>query len=392
MNQQPDGLTNRITRTHLIAFGAGVLLMALLFTCLTLFDLVQVGRPAPTPTATQAPEPTRRPTRTPPPRRTRTPIAPSPTPTASATPASAITPTVGASPSPTPQAQATATATRPPTEGGKLVGVWGVPPNDLAEVASYGFDIVFYAAHNPNDAIAYLEAARQEGLKVVLNLLPAEAMVNPDCYAEKGRRACPFDLDAFTAALEAYRGLGLDAYADTFYAHMLMDEPFDPTNWGGTPISAEELRAATQRSYEVLGPIPTAINAGYVPPIIEPGVADIVMSTFYLNKERSFGDVTTYLQDQLANLQPARAGDPDMRYMLLLQAIGGGAFGPFPSPEEMQAKATRACETPGVNGLFWWTWSKPQAIDFASIMRGPEGDAYRAMVANVVAICHAQSK
>nr|WP_290666710.1 hypothetical protein [Ardenticatena sp.] len=387
MNEHTDGLTNRITRGHLIAFGLGALSTILLFACLWLFDVVPGARPEPTPTATPTPAPTRQPTRTRRPRPTRTPMA---SPTASATPAATASPTAPASPTPTPLVQAT--ATRPAPSPGKIVGVWGVPPQDLAEVATYGFDTVFYAAKGPEDALAYLETARQAGVQVVLNLLPPEAMVDPTCYAEKGRRACPFDLQAFAAALDTYRGRGLDAYAGTFYAHMLMDEPFDPTNWGGTPINADDLRAATALSYEVLGPIPTAINAGYVPPIIEAGVADIVMSTFYLNKERTYGDVTFYLQDQLANLQPARLADPTMRYVLLLQAVGGGAFGPFPSPEEMEAKATRACETPGVDGIFWWTWMKPKATDFASVIRGPDGDAYRAMVARIAAICHAQSK
>ncbi|GIV58194.1 MAG: hypothetical protein KatS3mg042_1107 [Rhodothermaceae bacterium] len=279
--------------------------------------------------------------------------------------------------------------TGPPATGAKLVGVWNVPAQDLATVASYGFTAVFYAARGPDDAVAYLEAAAAVGtLRVVLNLLPSTAMVDPACAAERGTHGCPFSLEAYAASFEAYRDRGLEQYSDVLYAHMMMDEPFDPSNWGGTPMTYEQLRAASALSREVLGEVPTAINAGYVPPTLEPGVADVVMSTFYANKERQYESVEVYLQDQLENLQTARAANPSLRYILLLQAIGDGVFGPFPTAEAMEAKATAACQTEGVDGVFWWTWSKPQATDFGTVLRGAEGAAYRAMVARVATVCN----
>ncbi len=235
--------------------------------------------------------------------------------------------------------------------------------------------------------MAYLEEAQRLGLRVVLNLLPPEAMVEPSCLTQRGRRGCPFSLAAFAASLEAYRGMDVANDNGTFYAHMLMDEPFDPTNWGGRPISYEELRAASERSHALLGNVPTAVNAGYVPPTFQPHVVDMVMSTFYRNKERKFGSLDVYLKEQLANLTPARRAQPDLRYVLLLQAVGGGAFGPFPRPEEMEIQALKACEQEGVDGIFWWTWTKPQVTDLSLVMRGPQGDAYRAMISRVVTAC-----
>ncbi len=270
---------------------------------------------------------------------------------------------------------------------GRVVGLWGVPLQDLPEVASYGFNTVFYAVRRPEEAVAYLEAAKDVGLRVVLNLLRPEAMMDPDCRAQAPRSRCPFDLGTFAASLKVYRGMGLERYPDTFLAHLLMDEPFDPTNWGGKPIPVEDLRGARERSYALLGPIPTALNAGYIPPAFPPQVADLVMSTFYRNKARRFGSLEAYLDDQLDHLTAARQADPNVRYVVLLQAVGGAAFGSFPTPEEMEEQALTACRREGVDGFFWWTWRKPQVTDFATVLRGPEGEAYRAMIARVRRAC-----
>lgn len=273
------------------------------------------------------------------------------------------------------------------TAGARLVGLWNVPLQDLQEVSAYGVNAVFFAAEGPAEVQAYLAAARSVNLKVVLNLVPAESAVDPVCAREKGRGGCPFDPEAFRAALETYRQVDFSPWHDTLYAHMLLDEPFDPSNWGGVPTPVEALQAAAEASRDLLGPVPTAINFGYLGPDLAPGVTEVALSTFYANKLRRFGSLEAYLQDQLANLEPLRRENPALKYLVLLQAFGGERYGPFPSAEDMAAQGQTACRTPGVDGLFWWTWSKPRLMDFASVLHGPEAEAYRAMVARVAAVC-----
>ncbi len=310
----------------------------------------------------------------------------SPRPSGSPSPASAPGATLG-QPSDTPQPTATASPEPQPypaASGGRpFMGFWNVPREDLDEVAAYGVQVVFYAARGPEDAVAYLRTARAAGLRVVLHLVPARRMRASGCPSREPGGRCPFQVAVFRQALEAYRGAGLEAYADVWLAHMLLDEPFDPDNWGGVPLTYEQLRQARQASREVLGPVPVAVNFGTLPPDPPEGVVDVAMVTFYRNKMRRYGSLEAFLAEQRA--RAAAMGVEGL--VVLLQAMGGARFGPFPEPEAMERQALALCGAPDIMGFFWWTWRKPQVVDLATVVRGPRGPAYRAMFTRVAAAC-----
>jgi hypothetical protein len=283
----------------------------------------------------------------------------------------------------------------PPTfSDGKLLGVWHSPKEDLDELASYGVNTVIYSPRNPDDIVDYLATAESLGIRVMVNLARHREMIDQSCLSaqqdpSKDTKNCPFDPEAFRSALERYRSVDLEKFSQTsFYAHFMVDEPFDPTNWGGDPVSAEDLRLANAYSKDVLGEnIPTAIDAGYLPGDVPGGLADILMSTFYSNKERRFGSLEVYLEDQWSNLAIARNEQADLRYVVSLQAFGGGEYGAFPSTAEMETKAISACKHPSVDGVLWWSWFKPQLIDFSTVLKDSEAEAYIEMIRRVAEAC-----
>ncbi len=264
------------------------------------------------------------------------------------------------------------------------LGFWSVLLEDLSAVADLGATAVFHAARSPSELTQYLEAARNAGLRVLVSLVPHESAVDQQCLRAGGDDGCAFDLAAFTAALEPYAGT-LGEYRDVIAAHVLFDEPFDPTNWGGVPMSWETIAAAAAASRERL-PFPVAVNVGTLRQPVPPGVLDLVLLTFYANKERREGPLESYLASQ-AEFLP---GDGRPGIVLLLQGFGD-ARSPFPTPEELRARGEAACRHDDVRAVFWWTWSKPGIVDFRSVLEGPSSSAYAAAVRAVAAACAAES-
>ena len=239
---------------------------------------------------------------------------------------------------------------------------------------------VFHAARTPAALREYLDAARAAGLRVLVSLVPHELAVDPQCREEGDSHDCPFDLAAFTAALEPYVGV-LDAYRDVVIAHVLFDEPFDPTNWGGTAMTWETIAAAAEASRHRF-PVPVAVNVGTLRQPVPPGVLDLVLVTFYSNKERREGPLDAYLAAQAAQL-PAD-GRPGL--VVLLQGFGDSRT-PFPTPNELRAKGETACRHEDVRAVFWWTWSKPGLVDFRSVLDEASGEEYRYAIRDVAAAC-----
>jgi len=318
-----------------------------------------------------------------------------------ATPASAVpgptTTPAPSSPTATPESVTPATATAPSIATGKVVGLWNVPVGDLEAVRSYGVNTVFFSTSDPQEMVDYLQTAERLGLRVIANLVEHKDMVDQDCLAalpsnDRGAsQKCHFDLEAFRATLEHYKEAGLGRFANTsLYAHLMMDEPFDDSNWGERQLTNEEIQKASQVSKELLGEnILTSINAGTVPANFPAGMVDLVTSTYYQNKEASFGTVDDYLAFQLKNLASARAAQPTLHYILLLPSFGGGQRNvEFPSPEAMLAKAVAACQNPQVDGVIWWTWKTRQWTDFSTVVGGPDGQAYIEMLGQVAQSCN----
>lgn len=319
-------------------------------------------------------------------------------PIATATPAAATSgPTATpALPTATREPVAEATATAPSIATGKVVGLWNVPVGELEMVKGYGVNTVFFSTSDPQEMVDYLLTAERLGLRVIANLVEHKDMVDQECLAalpsgDRGAsQKCHFDLEAFRQTLGLYQEAGLGRFADTsLYAHLLMDEPFDDSNWGGRGLTNEEIQAASEVSKEVLGEnILTSINAGTVPANFPAGMVDLVTSTYYQNKEPSFGTVDDYLAFQLKNLAPARAQQPKLHYILLLPSFGGGQRNvEFPSPETMLEKALAACQNPQVDGVIWWTWKTRQWTDFSTVVSGPDGQAYVEMLEQVAQNC-----
>lgn len=109
-------------------------------------------------------------------------------------------------------------------------------------------------AGNPKYIKRDLELARSRGARVFVQLAGGVANY---------KTGSKFDLAKFKKMLDQYKGLNLDSYiADgTLAGHMMIDEPSDPSNWGGKPIPYSTLDEAARHSKSIWPNLPTLLRS-----------------------------------------------------------------------------------------------------------------------------------
>ena len=108
---------------------------------------------------------------------------------------------------------------------------------------------------SPTRILQDLAIARSQGARVFVQLAGG-----PSNYKTSGGK---FDLEKFKQLLNRYKGVNLDSYITdgTLAGHMMIDEPNDPSNWGGQPISYATLEAAAKHSKSLWPKLPTLLRS-----------------------------------------------------------------------------------------------------------------------------------
>jgi hypothetical protein len=98
-------------------------------------------------------------------------------------------------------------------------------------------------------------AARAGKVRVVLNLGGGKDNVR----GTSGR----FDLARWKARIDQYRDVDFAPYVEEglILAHLLVDEPYAPTEWGGQEISRADLEEMARYSKSIWPTLPTAVRA-----------------------------------------------------------------------------------------------------------------------------------
>lgn len=109
-------------------------------------------------------------------------------------------------------------------------------------------------ASSPDHLIEDLDAARKAGTKVIVSFVGGE-----DNYKNANGS---FSLAKWKQRLEPYRGVDFSSYiADgTIIGHYILDEPNDPTNWGGTLVSLPTIDEMARYSKQLWPTMPTIIR------------------------------------------------------------------------------------------------------------------------------------
>ncbi|HJR17275.1 MAG TPA: hypothetical protein VJ808_10520, partial [Gemmatimonadales bacterium] len=72
-----------------------------------------------------------------------------------------------------------------------------------------------------------------------------------------------FSMSKWKNRLEMFRSIDFNSYITdgTIVAHYLMDEPNDPSNWGGTPVPPSTVEAMAKYSKQLWPNLPTVVRA-----------------------------------------------------------------------------------------------------------------------------------
>jgi hypothetical protein len=107
---------------------------------------------------------------------------------------------------------------------------------------------------SPSSIRSDLEKARSRGARVFIQIAG-----HPKYYRTSSGK---FDLSKFKERLNKFKGVNIGTYINdgTFAGHMMIDEPSDPSNWGGRPIPYDQLEAAARYSKSLWPNLPTLLR------------------------------------------------------------------------------------------------------------------------------------
>ena len=283
-------------------------------------------------TATHTRTPTHTSTASRTPTRTLTPASTLASPTATRT--STAVPTLTASPTLT----ATTTLSKP-------IGAFHIWPTDFTQVAAdYQMNVTLHSFGQASSMLDDLADARASGFKYVAPLY------------EPAGVGQPFDMNAFKAAVDGYAAYSATVasyIADgTFYAHMLFDEPCDEIKWGGSDITREQIKEASDYSKLKLPGLRTTLGSGNCLNPAQLGLlpGDVDLPTIPYHRLK--GTLPAYIDQQLGYLESMGWVSPTV--ILNLNVIVGT---PSPMPaSEILSNTLYACAHPSVVMVLYWQW------------------------------------
>jgi hypothetical protein len=134
--------------------------------------------------------------------------------------------------------------------GGIPFGVFHLPKEQYGSTYNGSLGNIY-----PAYLIEYLEAARRTGTKVMLSLPGSE-----DNFKNSNSS---FSMTKWKKQVDRFRGVNFSSYIKdgTVAGHYILDEPYDPTNWGGTTISAATVDELAKYSKQIWPDMPTIVRA-----------------------------------------------------------------------------------------------------------------------------------
>jgi hypothetical protein len=139
----------------------------------------------------------------------------------------------------------------------EAVGFAGGIPIGTFNLPNTSFGDRYNGAHRniaPADLLSSLAAIQARGGKVVLVLSGGQSN-----YKDAEGH---FSLSLWQGRVDRYKGVNFSAYIDdgTVIGHYMVDEPNDPANWNGQPISGATLEAMAQYSKQLWPDLPTVVR------------------------------------------------------------------------------------------------------------------------------------
>lgn len=240
--------------------------------------------------------------------------------------------------------QSTLAMNAPEAHGGGLpFGPFHLPDSLLGQP----YSSTIRGARTGDEALATLDAARRAKARIILRLARGSSRFsNPDSS---------FSLARWKKEVDRYRGIDLGSYvADgTLLGHLLFDEPHDPTNWNGTPVSYSDLEAAASYSKQLWPTLPTGIGSPPTALRTLRGNAPRGALDFALAQHRpKKGEVHAWRDQEVAMAKQLGYG-----LMLSLQALEGNSGQPL-TAEQLRTFGSVLAADPYACMLAMWKWDK----------------------------------
>jgi hypothetical protein len=145
----------------------------------------------------------------------------------------------------------------------------------------------------PGSLRSELAAIKARGGKVVLMFAGNEK------YYKDG--SGHFSLDKWKNRIDRFRGVDFNSYVSdgTIIGHYLIDEPNDPANWNGRPVSASTVDEMGRYSKQLWPNMPTIVRTEPAFFNFSPRYIDAAWAQ-YLSRR---GNVSNYIRDQVSDAQ-----------------------------------------------------------------------------------------
>ena len=145
----------------------------------------------------------------------------------------------------------------------------------------------------PGSLRSELAAIKARGGKVVLMFAGTEK------YYKDG--SGHFSLDKWKNRIDRFRGVDFNSYVSdgTIIGHYLIDEPNDPSNWNGQPVSASTVDEMGRYSKQLWPNMPTIVRTEPAFFNFSPRYIDAAWAQ-YLSRR---GNVSNYIRDQVSDAQ-----------------------------------------------------------------------------------------
>lgn len=149
---------------------------------------------------------------------------------------------------------------------------------------------------SPYLLLSYLSQAKRTGTRVILSFSG-----NEKTFQNANRS---FSLSKWQARIRRFHGINFTSYINdgTIIGHYLIDEPSDPTNWGGRLVSRATLDAMARYSKQLWPRLPTVVRA---PPKYLKGYKYRYLDAAWAQYHSRFGSPAAYIATAVRDAKAA---------------------------------------------------------------------------------------
>jgi hypothetical protein len=177
----------------------------------------------------------------------------------------------------------------------------------------------------PNGIVSELAAIRSRGGRIVLMLAGPQSH-----YKDRDGH---FSLSEWKQRIDRFRRINLSSYISdgTIIAHYLIDEPYDPANWSGRPVSGSTLDEMAKYSKSIWPDLATVVRAE--PYMIKWSGRYRYLDAAWAQYTWRKGNVNDYLRRNVNEAQDMGLG----LVVGLAVTVGGNPKGTKMSPSEVES-------------------------------------------------------